>query len=430
MDNRDTSFLDIMNEAVGDAPTPTKAEGTTHDQDLTGTDRSTHHPYTDKDNTLENEDSLINIKATKRSAKATEINTSDTGYDDSERITIESMMEYWEGKLVDIDKMIDHCSHINASDLYIKVGARPSIAIFGQNFRLPSYPVSDEDWNNWSKKNILNEQSVEYYQNKSLDLSYETSTALGYEGIRTRCSLGFSMNAPNAVFRIISNEMPSFGHIDFPKDIQEALKRSLARIGGLTVLSGVTGSGKTTTLASSFNDFSKREFPLHNKTLLTLEDPVEYVYDFTDRLNIIQRELHRDFLSFEVGIRQAVRQHPDYILIGETRDADTLRAAIEACRTGHTALTTFHAPDVKGVISRMINYLSGTSDYMVNDLISQYSLIITQQVIKSDVKFQLRTQYLEFTDEVRGLILDKVNGGSKDLRIIDELVQVHGRDWA
>lgn len=344
--------------------------------------------------------------------------------------SVYDMMSYWENKIVDIDVMIDHAAKVNASDLFIKVSDQPSIAIYGRNFRIPSFPVSDEDWGKWTKKNILNEQSVEYYQKKGLDLSYETSRALGYEGIRTRCSLGFSMNLPNAVFRIISSKMPSFKHVDFPIDIQKAIFRSMNRSGGLTVLSGVTGSGKTTTLACSFNDFSANAQPLNNTTLLTLEDPVEYVYDFTDRMNVIQRELNRDFLSFEAGIKQAVRQHPDYILIGETRDADTLRAAIEACRTGHTALTTFHAPDVRGVISRMINYLTGSSDYMVNDLISQYSLIITQKVIRSDVKFHLQTQYLEFTDEVRGLILDEINKGSKDLRIIDDLIKEHGRDWA
>lgn len=156
----------------------------------------------------------------------------------------------------------------------------------------------------------------------------------------------------------------------------------------------------TTTLASCINDFTQPGKPLDNNMIITLEDPIEYIYDNTNTMRIVQKELGRDFKSYDLGIKQALREMPTMILCGEIRDTESINMCIEASRTGHKVVTSFHSDDCAGTISRLCYHLPDTEG-AIYDLISNLDLILCQRLKSSNNTFILETQYIYFTDSIK-----------------------------
>jgi twitching motility protein PilT len=175
----------------------------------------------------------------------------------------------------------------------------------------------------------------------------DTSVALPGVG-RFRCNAFHQCGEQGLVFRSIKNEIPSFKELNLPV---EPLKRLASLKRGLVLATGVAGSGKSTTLASML-EFVNRTM---NKHIITVEDPVEF--RFEDKRSIVnQREIGADVSSFPQALRQAVRQSPDVILIGEMRDADTVAAAISAAETGHLVFSTLHTVNAVQTVERIISF--------------------------------------------------------------------------
>ena len=315
-------------------------------------------------------------------------------------------------KMPNIDNLLIFCTDNKCSDLYIKVGSQPYISKYGLIYKVPTFELTGKIWYEWSKFSITSENNAKYVRQKMLDFSHVInlddleqgkgikSEFLNDNEYRYRVSAGFSLGKNIATFRMISKELPSFDNINFPKNIVDILKQTSKNRGKITIFSGVTGSGKTTSMAACINDFTKPNGPFDNSIIISLEDPIEYLYKSTNSVNIVQKELGIDFKEFGLGVKQALREHPNFINVGETRDKETINTLVEAARTGHTVYTSFHTNNVGDCISRLHNYLINDNPEIMYDLISNMNIIICQRLIPNNEGFKLNTQYMIFTDEI------------------------------
>lgn len=296
-----------------------------------------------------------------------------------------------------IDELLKFCTQYGCSDLMIKVGSRPFIFRYGILYKVPSFPTTQKIWNEFAIKNgaISSEANSSYVREKMYDFSYEIQIG-GGESYRYRVSAGFSTNKNIATFRMISASLPTFKTLNIPTNMVNMLAKSLRTRGGITIIAGVTGSGKTSTLAACYNTFNSPQQPFENANVITLEDPIEYIYPSNDCTRVTQKELGKDFRSFANGIKQALREHPTHIEVGESRDAETIKTLIEASRTGHSVLTTFHTGSVADTLGRLIDHLSADNNGVTYDLITNINTIICQRLVPGNNGYKLEYEYLDF----------------------------------
>ena len=306
--------------------------------------------------------------------------------------------EKFYNKVPDINELLIFCTENKCSDLYLNVNNQPYISRYGLLYLVPTFPLTNKIWNEWAKYAISSENNAKYVRQKMLDFSY----TIDKDGIeyRYRISAGFSFNSNIASFRMISKELPSFESINFPQNIENILRSIGKKRQKISLIVGATGSGKSTTFAACINDFSKHGGPFENSVIISLEDPIEYKFNKTENVNIIQKELGTDFKEFSLGVKQALREHPNFINVGETRDRETINTLVEASRTGHSVWTSFHATDVADTISRLYNHLINDNSEIMYDLIANMNIILCQRLIPSNNGFKLNIQYMIFTDEI------------------------------
>ena len=323
-----------------------------------------------------------------------------------------------------IEDLLIFTTEHNCSDLYIKVFEQPYISRFGKIRRVPCKPITKDNWATFYDKYILNELNAGYVRQKLLDTSVsirvpETSKNYGkYPNncYRYRVSFGFSEERNIATFRMIKPEMPTFETINYNPKCVEALIQAYSKPSGICYETGPTGSGKSTTLAACINTFTQPDNILDNKVIITLEDPIENVFESTNSVKINQKELGKDFLSFDMGIKAALREHPNIILVGECRDKEVICAAIEAARTGHMCSTTFHASDVAGTINRLLYHLDNDKNLSM-DLILQLNIVLSQKMIKQDDKYLVDTQYMLFNDEITDKLIKVLDNPNDNISV-------------
>lgn len=229
-----------------------------------------------------------------------------------------------------------------ASDLHIKVGSPPVLRLTG---RLAPYDsidkVSVEDTIKFAKV-VMSPQQVEAFRKKKdLDFSYSVP-GLG----RFRCNAFFQRGAVGFVFRLIPFNIPTFEDLTLPGVVSKiALEER-----GLILVTGITGSGKSTTLASMLDYINANK----QCNIITIEDPIEYLHR-DKRCIVNQREVGSDTESFKNALRAALRQDPDVILVGEMRDTETIEIAMSAAETGHLVLSTLHTTDAAETVNRIIS---------------------------------------------------------------------------
>ena len=232
-----------------------------------------------------------------------------------------------------------------ASDLFIKVGSPPSMRIDGRIRFLQAEPIDQE-----GTKSIYD--LITKSRNIKVDpegLNREIDCAYDLPGVgRFRCNISSQRGYLFFVLRSVSRAVMTFEECFLPKDPMVKLA-SLNR--GLVLVTGVTGSGKSSTLAAMINYINEN----FNKHIVTIEDPIEFL--FKDKRSIItQREVGHDTKDFVSAIRYAVRQSPDVIMIGEMRDVETMEACIHAAETGHLVFSTLHTVNAQQTVERIINY--------------------------------------------------------------------------
>jgi twitching motility protein PilT len=232
-----------------------------------------------------------------------------------------------------------------ASDLFIKVGSPPSMRIDGRIRFLQSEPV-DGDTTKKILELIVKPRNMKVNADaleKEIDIAYDLP-GVG----RFRCNISSQRGYLFFVLRTVSRALMNFDELFLPKD---SLVKLASMNRGLILVTGVTGSGKSTTLASMVNYINEN----FNKHIITIEDPIEFI--FKDKRSIItQREVGHDTQDFVTAIKYAMRQSPDVIMIGEMRDVETMEAAIHAAETGHLVFSTLHTVNAQQTVERIINY--------------------------------------------------------------------------
>ena len=245
------------------------------------------------------------------------------------------------GAAPQMEKLLNTIIQVRASDLFISVGSKPALKK-GGHYRLLETKVLDADDTVGLMKSITPDRCQQELQECG-----GTDFAIEYTGgVRFRVAVFRQRGTIGIVMRRIPTEFLSFEQIRMP----EAIKRLITRPRGLLLVTGPTGSGKTTSLASMVN-FINNNYDRH---IITLEDPIEYFHKHNKSL-INQREIGTDVGDFKEGIRRALRMAPDIILVGEMRDLDTIHAAIEAAETGHIVFGTLHTNSASSTVNRIID---------------------------------------------------------------------------
>lgn len=234
-----------------------------------------------------------------------------------------------------LKKMIE----VGGSDLHIKANSVVRARINGNIVQFSGGIFSKEDALTFAKE-LLKGRFGEFIEHKELDLVYPYD-----ENNRFRVNIFFQMDGVSAVFRVIPVKIPSFEELHLP----DVVKSFTQKERGLVLVTGVTGSGKSTTLAALINEINLKK----KKHIITIEDPIEFVHK--DRGCIVnQRSVGQDTLSFGAALRAALREDPDIILVGEMRDKETINLALHAADTGHLVFSTLHTIDAKETINRII----------------------------------------------------------------------------
>ncbi|MBA3024906.1 MAG: PilT/PilU family type 4a pilus ATPase [Sulfurimonas sp.] len=234
-----------------------------------------------------------------------------------------------------LKKMIDN----GGSDLHVKANSVIRARINGDLVQFSGGIFSKEDALTFSKE-LLKGRFSEFVEKREIDLVYPFD-----EKNRFRVNVFFQMDGVSAVFRVIPVDIPSFDKLHLPDIVRSFTQKER----GLVLVTGVTGSGKSTTLAALINEINVTK----KKHIITIEDPIEFVHK--DRGCIInQRSVGQDTLSFGTALRAALREDPDIILVGEMRDKETINLALHAADTGHLVFSTLHTIDAKETINRII----------------------------------------------------------------------------
>jgi twitching motility protein PilT len=231
----------------------------------------------------------------------------------------------------------------NASDLVLKANGCPAVRVAGVIRFLGDQPLPAELMRSYIEEVLTDRLRSEFAETGAAD------TAVALPGVgRFRCNAFHQCGEFGLVFRAIKQEIPSFKDLNLPVD---PLKRLASLKRGLVLATGIAGSGKSTTLASMI-EYVNRTM---NKHIVTVEDPIEF--RFEDKRSIVnQREIGVDVHNFSVALRQAMRQSPDVILIGEMRDAETVAGAINAAETGHLVFSTLHTVNAVQTVERIISF--------------------------------------------------------------------------
>ncbi|MBY6199506.1 type IV pilus twitching motility protein PilT [Vibrio hangzhouensis] len=270
---------------------------------------------------------------------------------------------------MDITELLDFSVKHNASDLHLSAGVPPMVRIDGEVRKLGIPALEHSEVIKLIFDIMSDKQRSEFEEHLEIDFSFEVPD-LG----RFRVNAFNQSRGCSAVFRTIPTCIPTLEQIDAPEKFAELA--NLER--GLILVTGPTGSGKSTTLAAMVDHINQHQ----NKHILTIEDPIEFVHQ-NKKCLINQREVHRDTHSFQAALRSALREDPDVILVGELRDQETISLALTAAETGHLVFGTLHTSSAAKTIDRIIDVFPGQDKEMVRSMLSE-SLrgVIAQTLLK------------------------------------------------
>ncbi len=311
---------------------------------------------------------------------------------------------------MNIDQIVDEGLKRVASDIHITVGIPPNLRINGALIHLGDKPLSPSDTEELVKQ-TLSEKQFEVLKDKGeVDFSY-ASPGKG----RFRVNAYIQRGSYGMALRIIPLEIPTMQQLGLPSVISDLTR--LPR--GLILVTGPTGSGKSTTLATMIDQINRER----NVHIMTLEDPIEYLHRHQKSI-VNQREIGSDSQSFSSALRGALRQDPDVILVGEMRDLDTISIAITAAETGHLVLSTLHTLGAAKTIDRIIDVFPPYQQQQVRvQLASVIQAVISQQLLpKADGKGRVAAHEIMIaTPAIRNLIReDKIHQ-------IDTSIQTGGK---
>ena len=266
---------------------------------------------------------------------------------------------------MDISELLIFAVKNKASDLHVSAGEPPVVRIHGEMRRIEGPPLENEAIHRMIYDILNDEQRKTYEEHLEIDFSF----ALGEYG-RFRVNVFKQNRGDAAVFRTIPNTIPTFEELGLPKILMD-----LSRLEkGLVLVTGPTGSGKSTTLAAML-DLVNTELKGH---VITIEDPIEFVHPCKTCL-VNQRELGSHTHSFANALRSALREDPDVILVGEMRDLETISLALTAAETGHLVFGTLHTSGAPKTIDRIVDVFPGAQQNQVRSMLSEsLQAVVTQ----------------------------------------------------
>jgi twitching motility protein PilT len=273
------------------------------------------------------------------------------------QLSIQDMLNYFE-----------EMGTMRVSDLHLKVGAPPTYRVDGDLKKLKG-PVLTQETAEQLILPLLSEASIDKLRElHSVDCSYRLSTT------HFRINVFKENDGICAAIRALSVDIPNVEKLGFPNDIWKDI---INRKHGLVLVTGVTGAGKSTTIASLINRITTDRAC----RIITIEDPIEYIYEQRNSL-VSQREIGRDVYSFIDGLRSMLREDPEIIFVGEMRDAETIAMTLMAAETGHLVFSTLHTRDTAGTISRILDYFPpGRQNEVKNQLSMGLAYIVSQKLI-------------------------------------------------
>ncbi|HOD65322.1 MAG TPA: type IV pilus twitching motility protein PilT [candidate division Zixibacteria bacterium] len=291
-------------------------------------------------------------------------------------------------------ELLEEMVKLNASDLHLTVGSPPVVRVDGRLQRLNYDVLTSEQTKKLCYSMLTEKQKLKFEQNSELDFSF------GIEQMsRFRCNVFMQRGNIAVVLRQIPYKIRTFDELGLPKVIAEFAK--LPR--GLVLVTGPTGSGKSTTLAAIIDKIN-RERPVH---IITVEDPIEYLHRHQAAL-VNQREVYSDTTSFATALKYALREDPDVVLVGEMRDLETIEAALSISETGHLAFATLHTNSASESINRIVDSFPTNQQEQVRVSLS-FSLqaIVSQALIpKIGGGRVMALEIMVCTPAIRALVRD------------------------
>jgi twitching motility protein PilT len=256
------------------------------------------------------------------------------------------------------------------SDIHLAVGIPPMLRLRGDLTPIKFRDLSHTELESYVGEILTETQSREFEEGRDLDFAY-----VAEDGGRFRVNLFRKDTGVGAVFRYIPEEVPTLESLDIPPIVRELCDHHQ----GMVLVTGATGTGKSTTLAAML-DYINRS---RRQNIISLEDPIEFVHE-SKRSQIVQREYGSHFKSFAEAVRAAMRQDPDVILVGEMRDTETIRMAMTAAETGHLVLGTLHTTSAVKTLDRVIDALPALERGQAKTFLAQSLIgVVTQVLVKT-----------------------------------------------
>lgn len=270
---------------------------------------------------------------------------------------------------MDLTQLLAFTLQNNASDLHLSSNNSPIIRVDGGLKKIKADPLTSDDIRAMLYSVMTEEQRADYERDLELDIAISFG-----DKARFRVNAFNTRNGAAAVFRIIPSEIPTMEELKLPPAI-----RKLADLHkGIVLITGATGSGKSTTLAAMINHINKTQ----NKHILTIEDPVEFFHN-SDKSLISHREIGEDTHSFANALKGALREDPDVILVGEMRDFETISLALTAAETGHLVFGTLHASTAPKTVDRIIDVFPAADKEMARSMLaSSLEGVVAQQLLR------------------------------------------------
>jgi twitching motility protein PilT len=296
--------------------------------------------------------------------------------------------------LLNIDHLLEQTVARAASDLHLTVGTPPTIRVHGHLERLEGFEPLDPDTARTVLYRILSSEQQKHLElQRQIDLAYEVPGLA-----RFRVNVYFQRDALGGAFRLIPQDIRSLEELGLPESLHELTTKPR----GLVLLTGPTGSGKSTTLAALIDEINRTR----SDHILTIEDPIEFVHTHK-RCVVNQREIGVDATGFADALRAALRQDPDVILVGEMRDLETIATALTAAETGHLVFATLHTQSAPSTIDRIIDVFPAEQQEQVRvQIATSLQGVVTQALLRTaDADGRVPALEVLFPDDaVRNLI--------------------------
>jgi twitching motility protein PilT len=304
------------------------------------------------------------------------------------------------------------------SDIHLAVGMPPMLRLRGDLLPIKIRELTDAELEGYVNE-ILSESQQKYFRKgKDLDFAYMSD-----EGNRFRVNLFRKDTGVGAVFRYVPADIPDLEQLGIPSIVKELCDYHQ----GMVLVTGATGSGKSTTLAAMLNHINSNQ----QLNVISLEDPIEFIHK-SNKAQIVQREYNTHFRSFADAVRAAMRQDPDVILVGEMRDTQTIRMAMTAAETGHLVLGTLHTTSAVKTLDRIIDALPALERGQAKTFLSQSLIaVITQVLVKTmdgrarKAVFEIMTQNkaiskLIMSDQVHLIPSQLQTGKDQGMQVMDQ----------